>query len=142
MSVDTSAEAVERLAAFHALSVDRYDADEDSGLRACAHMTAATLRALLAENERVRGVHAAAVCEMQQQLKRALRAEAERDAARALNDAMSDRCTFYATERDAAKAALRGLIAAVEDAEFDHNACIAEGAMQVARAELGGTDHA
>jgi hypothetical protein len=83
MSVDTSAEAVERLAAFHALSVDRYDADEDSGLRACAHMTAATLRALLAENERVRGVHAAAVCEMQHQLKRALRAEAERDAARA-----------------------------------------------------------
>jgi hypothetical protein len=49
--IDTSAEAVERLAAFHALSVQRYDADEESGLRACAHMTAATLRALLAERD-------------------------------------------------------------------------------------------
>jgi hypothetical protein len=51
-TTDTSAEAVERLAAFHALSVQRYDADEESGLRACAHMTAATLRALLARAER------------------------------------------------------------------------------------------
>jgi hypothetical protein len=51
---DTSAEAVERLAAFHALSVDRYCAEEESGLKACAHMTAATLRALVAERDAAR----------------------------------------------------------------------------------------
>jgi hypothetical protein len=48
---DTSREAVERLAHFHALSSERYDADEESGLKACATMTAAMLRTLLAERE-------------------------------------------------------------------------------------------
>jgi len=51
---DTSTEAVERLAAFHSLSVDRYDAEEESGLKACAAMTATTLRALAAERDALR----------------------------------------------------------------------------------------
>ncbi len=38
-------------------------------------------------------------------LARTQRAESERDAARALNAAMSDRCTAYAAERDAERAA-------------------------------------
>jgi hypothetical protein len=53
-NVNTSPEAVERLAHFHSLSVDRYCANEESGLKACAHMTAATLRALLAERDALR----------------------------------------------------------------------------------------
>lgn len=54
MKPDTSAEAVEQMAAFHALSVDRYHAEEESGLRACAHMTAATLRALVIQRNAMR----------------------------------------------------------------------------------------
>jgi hypothetical protein len=52
--VDTSAEAVENLARFHALSSKLYDAEEESGIRACAVMTNRLLRALAAERDRMR----------------------------------------------------------------------------------------
>ena len=56
---DTSTEAVEQLAAYHSMSVDRYDAEEESGLKACAAMTAATLRSLAAERDALRAEVAA-----------------------------------------------------------------------------------
>ena len=72
---DTSAEAVGRLAAFHALRQKGYDADEERGLRACAAMTAAMLRALLKERD-------AALTDARDFERQSEIAYAERDAAR------------------------------------------------------------
>ncbi len=47
-AADISREHVERLAAFHSTSAELYYAPDESGLRACAVTTAATLRALRA----------------------------------------------------------------------------------------------
>jgi len=89
---DTSAVAVERLAAFHALSADRYCADDESGLRACAVMTAATLRALLAERDEAIDQRNAADFVLASALAMSSRRSAQRDAARAeverLNEAL------------------------------------------------------
>lgn len=53
--VNAGAESVESLARFHELSVQRYSDDpEDSGLAACHSMSAAMLRALCAERDRLR----------------------------------------------------------------------------------------
>lgn len=79
---DTSAAAVERLAAFHTLSADRYCADEESGLRACAVMTAATLRALLAEREEAIDQRNAADFVLALSIEQSTRHSVERDAAR------------------------------------------------------------
>ncbi|WP_368416647.1 hypothetical protein [Falsiroseomonas sp.] len=119
---DTSAAAVERLAAFHALSADRYCADEESGLRACAVMTAATLRALLTERDAARrqgerwDTEAAASKAVIERL-RAEREEAidQRNAADFVLALSIEQSNRHSVERDEARAEVERLRTALRD---------------------------